>query len=297
MKRLAVCALLIAAHATHAQQVPDRGYAPAIARPLYSPDKGPIVCVDEAHANFHTLGERFFAFGELLRRDGYRVMPGTRMFAADALGACAVLVISNARAAPESGSPSAFTDAEISAVHAWVEQGGALLLIADHMPFGRAAQGLAAAFDVEFTNGFALRDPQSDAPDLFRLEDHTLRAHAVTRGRNKHEAVTRVRTFAGQAFRAPRAQALLLFPRGYSSLAPDKPWVFTEQTPRIPVAGWLQGAVQFDGKGRAAFFGEAAMFSAQFSGPEREPAGMNAPGAEQNFQLVLNLLHWLTGKL
>ena len=39
------------------------------------------------------------------------------------------------------------------------------------------------------------------------------------------------------------------------------------------------------------------MFTAQLSGPEREPVGMNAPGAEQNFQLVLNLLHWLTRTL
>jgi len=48
--------------------------------------------------------------------------------------------------------------------------------------------------------------------------------------------------------------------------------------------------------GRAAFFGEAAMFSARFQGvgAERRPMGMNAPGAEQNFQLVLNVMHWLS---
>ena len=31
------------------------------------------MCLDEAHANFHTLDDRFWAFGELLRRDGYIV--------------------------------------------------------------------------------------------------------------------------------------------------------------------------------------------------------------------------------
>ena len=51
------------------------------------------------------------------------------------------------------------------------------------------------------------------------------------------------------------------------------------------------------GAGRAAFFGEAAMFSAQVSGPNRNPMGMNAPSAEQNYQFVLNVLHWLTGLL
>lgn len=30
---------------------------------------------------------------------------------------------------------------------------------------------------------------------------------------------------------------------------------------------------------------------------EARPMGMNAPGAEQNFQFVLNLMHWLSGAL
>jgi hypothetical protein len=49
------------------------------------------------------------------------------------------------------------------------------------------------------------------------------------------------------------------------------------------------------GSGRAAFFGEAAMFSAQLS--DGQPMGMNAPMAEQNFQLALNVMHWLSGIL
>jgi hypothetical protein len=48
------------------------------------------------------------------------------------------------------------------------------------------------------------------------------------------------------------------------------------------------------GSGRAAFFGEAAMFSAQLGGPTQQPMGMNAPGAEQNLQFVLNVVHWLS---
>ena len=59
----------------------------------------------------------------------------------------------------------------------------------------------------------------------------------------------------------------------------------------------LQGAVIPFGKGRVAAFGEAAMFSAQVSGPNRMPAGMNDPGAPQNAQFLLNVLHWLSGLL
>ena len=39
------------------------------------------------------------------------------------------------------------------------------------------------------------------------------------------------------------------------------------------------------------------MFSAQVAGPTRRPMGMNAPGAEQNAQFVLNVLHWASGLL
>jgi hypothetical protein len=78
---------------------------------------------------------------------------------------------------------------------------------------------------------------------------------------------------------------------------PERAWQFDVETKRVPAGGWLQGAVMRVGSGRAGFFGEAAMFSAQVSGPERRPVGMNAPNAGQNFQFVLNLLHWLSGQL
>jgi len=51
------------------------------------------------------------------------------------------------------------------------------------------------------------------------------------------------------------------------------------------------------GRGRVAVFGEAAMFTAQVSGPERRPMGMNTPTAAQNPQFLLNVMHWLAGLL
>ncbi len=39
------------------------------------------------------------------------------------------------------------------------------------------------------------------------------------------------------------------------------------------------------------------MFSAQVSGAERRPMGMNMPTARGNPQLLLNIMHWLTGLL
>ena len=305
MKRLACIALLWSASLPClAQQVADRDFAPAVSPPAFAAGKGPVVCLDEAHHNFHTLDGRFFAFGALLRRDGYVVTPNRAGFDAEGLSACAVLVIANAQPSDADWNdypqptPSAFAPAEIAAVRDWVQDGGRLLLIADHMPLAGAALALAAAFDVEFTDGFAFAGVDAEAkakPTLFRLDEGTLADHAILRGRNASEAVSQVRSFTGQAFRAVGAQPLMVLPAGFVSLHPVKAWAFDEATPRVEVGGWLQGAVKDVGKGRAAFFGEAAMFTAQAAGAERRPMGMNSPDAEQNAQFVLNLLHWLAG--
>lgn len=309
---------LLLAGLAPAQQLPDRDYRPAISHPAFdagSADR-PTLCLDEAHHNFHTLGDRFFAFGTLARRDGYTVRASTTSFdSAATLAACDLLVISNAQPSDAEWetfpypTPSAFTTREIQAVRDWVEQGGQLLLIADHMPFAGAATALAAAFDVEFQDGFAMTNqgaenaragrPGTEPPTLFRRADDTLAAHPITRGREGlEEGVEQVRSFTGQAFRAPaHGTAILVLPADFSQLLPTVAWQFKPDTRLEAVGGWSQGAVLEVGKGRAAFFGEAAMFSAQIAGPKRQPMGMNGLGAEQNHRLVLNVLHWLSGLL
>ena len=64
-------------------------------------------------------------------------------------------------------------------------------------------------------------------------------------------------------------------------LLPVTAWRFSDSTPRISGRGMLQGAAVKYGRGRVAMFGEAAMFSAQVSGPQRRPMGMNDPAAGQ----------------
>ena len=299
-----------------AQQVPDRTFQPPVTRPAFAEGSGPRLCLDEGHHNFHTLDNRFWAFGELARRDGFRVRPLRTAFDADALVACDLLVISNAQPNDRPWTeyplptPSAFTPAEISAVRAWVAEGRALLLIADHMPLAGAASDLAAAFGAAFTNGFAYQaevgadgtptvERVRDVPTTFGIAEGTLRRHAITAGRDAAERVTRIRSFTGQAFRfdAPDVEPVMVLPTGFVSLEPRIAWQFTPETPMRPVGGWLQGATRRVGRGRVALFGEAAMFSAQVAGAERRPMGMNAPGAEQNAPFVLNVLRWLSGVL
>jgi hypothetical protein len=111
--------------------------------------------------------------------------------------------------------------------------------------------------------------------------------------------VDSVFAFTGQAFRvtAPGAEPLMTLPAGTVLLLPRVAWQFTAETPRAQVGGQQQGAVLRHGRGRVAVFGEAAMFSAQRAGPQRQPMGMNDPRAPQNVQFLLNVMHWLTGAL
>jgi hypothetical protein len=166
------------------------------------------------------------------------------------------------------------------------------------MPFGGAAADLAAAFGVLMSNGYATDRTCSADEFLFQRADGTLGDHPITRGRNRSERIESVRTFTGQAFRvvAPAVPLLLVAP-DTMLLLPSEAWKLGDATPRVRDDGMWQGAVLIVGRGRVAVFGEAAMFSAQVSGPERRPMGMNTPTAAQNPQFLLNVMHWVAGLL
>jgi len=305
MAALALCVVVtsaLSALSADAQQVADTSFKPPINNPAYRTGRGPVVMLDEAHFNFHTAEGRYKPFSELLRRDGYVVRPSRLKFSRASLRGGRILVIANPLAERNRTdwslpTPSAFSEEEVEAVRDWVKGGGSLLLIADHMPFPGAAGALALAFGVRFSNGYA-RDEKAQGPMLFKLSDGSLKDHPITRGRAEAERVDSVATFTGSAFQVEGgAQPLLVLGSSVSSFMTSVAGQITDETPRVPVGGWYQGAVKGFGKGRVAVFGEAAMFSAQLAGPGRGPMGMNAPVAAQNPQFLLNVMHWLSGRL
>jgi hypothetical protein len=304
VRLLLLASLLLTAAAASAQQVADLDYNPTIPRPAYEHGKGPVVAIDEARKNFHTAAGRYRPFAELLRRDGYRVVAFDQPISAASLRDIDVLVISNP-VGDESltmfeSREATFSEEEAAALHQWVSQGGALMLVLDHKPFPGAGVRLTRAFGLEWHDGYALLEtPQGRAGIItFDREQDLLLPHAITDGRGADERVDSVVSFTGSAFRAPpEAEALMVLPPGTFSLTPERQGQEAAEMPRTDVAGWLQGAVMKIGKGRAAFFGEAAMFSAQLAGPDKRPMGMNDPTAAGNHKFLLNVMRWLTGAL
>jgi hypothetical protein len=287
---------------TAGQQVPDRGFEPPIGSATFEEGEGPAVGIDAAHVNFHTMEGRYQTFARLLERDGYRVSSSSVAFTAPHLETLDVLVIANAMHPQSEGgfaplpNLSAFTSSEIAEVERWVASGGSLLLIADHMPIAGHAEDLAAAFGVRFHNGFVV-DDQGIGLITFRRSDGSLVGSDVIDGRDRSERVDSVTAFTGQAFRLDPgvdAEPLLVIPEDYTVLLPSVAWEFSESTPRVSAAHLMQGALVRHGRGRVAVFGEAAMFSAQLSGPEERPMGMNHPSAAQNYRFALNVLRWLS---
>lgn len=301
---LVFCAACLGSVPVWSAQIGDPNADVSVAAPAFAKDKGPIVAIDAGHENFHTIDGRFAPFARLLSNDGFRVTGRTGPFTPESLKDISVLVIANALNPANKSTwtlptPSAFSTDEIAAVKSFVENGGSLLLIADHMPFGGAAADLAQAFGVTFYNGFAFYVPDPQAPDALTVEKCLLGDDIILRGHAPSAPITRIITFTGTAFRAPAsARRLMSLGNDHLILTPQTAWVFPPETPRLPAAGLLQGAALTVGKGRLAVFGEAAMFTAQTDDADPKiKTGFSAPGAESNKQFALNVARWLAGLL
>ncbi|MCM3904657.1 MAG: hypothetical protein ND866_23415 [Pyrinomonadaceae bacterium] len=283
-----------------AQQSSDAEFNTTVAHPAYTKNY-PRVVFDEAHNNFHTTTGRYKPFVDLIGSDGYNVVPGRKLFAKPSLSTFKILVIANALGAEdmdEDGADgAAFTEEECDVVRDWVKGGGALLLIADHAPFGGAAESLGKRFGVEMSKGYTF-DPEnyfkeSGDPStlLFSRENKRLLDHPITNGHTAGERINQVLTFTGQSIKGPEGSSVLL---QLSETARDKP--DRESQTSVSAAGRAQGIAFKFGKGRVVVLGEAGMLSAQLVGVEKRPMGMNVPGSD-NRQLALNIMHWLSGQL
>lgn len=300
MRTIILIVFVCFCNALFSQQVADTLYNPEIENIAYNSGLGPVVFIDEGHFNFHTKNGRYKSFSNILEKDGYKVLAYKGPFELNKLSEGKILVISNALNEINTEewvvpNPSAFTKQEIQILESWVSNGGNLFLIADHMPMAGAATDLAAVFGFEFTNGFVF-STRAKGPAFFKRNDKTLGENSITIGRTPAENVNQIASFTGQAFKIPTdAASILTFNKDYINMLPDTAWVFNDKTIKYNVEGWSQGAYKKHGNGRIVVFGEAAMFSAQLAGPNKIKMGMNNSSAPENYQLLLNIIHWLDG--
>jgi hypothetical protein len=299
------------------QQVVDPDFKPSVAKPAYA-GSGPTVAIDEAHANFHTATGQYKPFADLLSADGYRVIASTHKFEPATLTGVGVLVIANARnldalMAGDLSKP-ALTDHECDVVRDWVRNGGALLLIADHAPFGNAAENLGRRFGVSMSKGWTFERSKDGGITTqldYSRDNGLLGNHAILHGREATEEVRSVRAFTGQSLGVPAgATALLMLSATARDAATPADLNAEDAAARSadtssrgllsrPATGRAQGLAMTFGKGKVVVLGEAGMLSAQvvrYADGSSMKFGMNVPGNDDR-QFALNILHWLSGLL
>lgn len=298
MRKLLLISLILLHWCLLAQQRPDTSFVYNIPLPAFEKQNSPNVFIDGAHHNLHQMGTGFLPLTKLLQSDGFTIQPNTDSFySTQQLKNCNVLVIANALHPLNINNwvvpnPSAFSEKEIEVIQEWVENGGSLLLIADHMPFGGAAQQLAKAFGAEWLNGFTGTGGRTWPPNTFYRSKNTFLDWAEDFPKYPIDSVA---TFTGSAIKLPQnAWPILAFTNADTALFCDTAWHFANAT-KTPLSGYVQGGIFNYGKGTVAVFAEAAMFTAQTVN-EQFRVGFNSPNAPQNPQFVLNVFHYLARK-
>ena len=103
MKRLAtILALVLAGAGCDEGQQGDRSFQPRVERPAYT-ESHPAVLYEDGHKTPHTSKDKYRAFVELLRKDGYSVRSHQGEFTSPALEKARVLVIVNAGGTEKAG--------------------------------------------------------------------------------------------------------------------------------------------------------------------------------------------------
>jgi hypothetical protein len=302
---VAFCALILVPLAAHAQrQVPDREFTFENGSPAYAPGGGPPIMLSTTNSWYVEEGA-LDPFAMIAASDGFTVRRQDKPLTEALDGFEGILVIANAylpsyQQHPAMEPPSAFSASEIEAIRAWVENGGKLLLLADHAPFGGGASELAAAFGFVFLNGHVVDAEQaarnySHVNIEFTPQNGLNTGHPITDGSTGRSAVSRFFCFGGQAFiPADGAQVLLTIPEGWDAVFTYRLRDELTTAMRIDASGMAQGAAMEYGKGRLAIFGEAGAFTAQILDGEFK-FGMNTAQGSDNPEFILATLRWLAG--
>lgn len=286
-------------------QAVDRNWSFQNDSPAWQAGSGPQIIFSIKESDFIKTGLHE-PLAALARSDGFRTEESDPPLSPVTLQQGSILVLINPylrssyRDYPAMLPPSVYADEEIAGIRQWVGAGGALLVIADHAPYGGGSSALAEAFGFSFINGHAIEDAAILEGMVrvrwgFEAGTGLNTGHPVTDGGMGRHPVTRFFAFGGQAFLPPeQATVLLRFPKGWTALFAFDAVREFRTAQRMDASGLAQGAVMDYGKGRVAVFTEAGAFSAQLL-PDGRRIGFNTPEGQDNPEFVLSLLRWLSG--
>ncbi|WP_444957947.1 hypothetical protein [Microbulbifer sp. ZKSA002] len=227
-----------------AEQLVDLDYLPKNKEITHTLEKRPVVLVDAAHHNFHTISGRYHPFADVLKSDGYIVRSNDKKIDKANLKDIDIVVIANALSEENIENwnlpnHSAFTRKEIEALFHWVKGGGSLFLIADHMPWPKATADLAEIFGFHFQNGYVEVIGQQE--QYFETSDGSLADHSILKGVKDSHKLNKVRGFMGQGFLSPpNAKPVMIFSKPSIAYMPRNSIQFNENTPEISATNWHQ---------------------------------------------------------
>ncbi len=278
-------------------QKPDNDYDVSVSSPVFL-NHHPNVLFDDGHSNLHKSTGTYKPFVNLIKNDGFVVTSCKSEINSRLLNQHTVLVISNAKGKEEKHA-DAFTENECTVIEKWVRDGGGLLLVADHYPFGAAVENLSRKFGVHMFNGETSDSVYFHGNEQYRDELVFSKRNGLLHEHPASSGIETVRSFRGQSMSIPEnAQVLLKFSKYAMHSLPDSIWkegskTYTRFADPVSAYGNCQGLALQYGKGRVVMLGEAAMITAQVY--KSEKFGMNTPG-NQNRQFALNIMRWLAGK-
>jgi hypothetical protein len=309
MKRLitpCISFLLLTANPAQAEwpMVNDPAFDATVREPAYPESRGPRILLDGGHHNFFIQWDFIKPFADLAEADGYRPVIGDETFSPGYLAGFDIVMIITAlpfdfTTKTEVTTEATFTEAEIDALHDWVERGGALLVFSEHAPFDQAINPLLQRFGISSSVGTVIDEERYDKTlglpgcIVFSRDNGFLNGkHPITNGRNEREAIDSVVTFGGSS----------LTGEGYVNLFRLSPTAENREHPTGvgPVGmGNSQALAGRLGDGRIVAFGDSNGFTAmdyEMEDGSSRSIGMNTENHQWK-QFVLNVLHWLSGEL
>ena len=286
-------------------------FDPRVLEPAYPTDAPfrPRVLIDAGHFNTHTPSGSYRAFTELIRNDGYSVTVGTGSFESPALDGHDVVIIATPQPFLDSlvnwsdsvitranWTSPALTERECDAIQAWVNDGGALLLITGHAPRAFWSATLAGRFGVDVHNSYAADSLNSERASetmprgawiVYSRDNGLLADHAITNGRSQREQVRRVRVNGSASLSGPPGSTafLQLGPSAYEWIFHDFAFWEDARHSVVSIPGRSQGVAFRFGAGRVVVLAPTALFSERY---------MARPDTDHR-QLALNVMHWLSG--